>query len=62
MAQTFWDINDPESVSVARAVELLWGDAIMNLRATNGEVFVPRPIVQSLLGNESLITMADRLA
>ncbi|KAJ5864394.1 uncharacterized protein N7529_006310 [Penicillium soppii] len=59
---TFWDINDPNSMSARRATEILWGDAIVQLRANNGEVLVPCDIVTDVIGEANLKVMADRLA
>jgi len=62
MSQTFWDIEDSQSMSPRRATEILWGDAIVHLRATNGEVIIPYHVVEDIIGEENLIVMADRLA
>jgi hypothetical protein len=59
---TFWDIDDPNSMSARRATEILWGDAIVQLRANNGEVLVPCDIVTDVIGEANLKVMADRLA
>ena len=63
MANTLLDfVGDNEDVTPRRSMELLWADAVSHLPQTDGEVCLPRNIVDGMLDMDHLKVMATRLA
>ncbi|KAJ5271308.1 High mobility group superfamily [Penicillium chrysogenum] len=63
MAKTLLDfVGDDDRVTPRRSMELLWADAVNHLPQTDGEVFLPRNVVDGVLDLDHLKAMAIRLA
>ncbi|OQE16870.1 hypothetical protein PENFLA_c026G03890 [Penicillium flavigenum] len=63
MAKTLLDfVGDNDDVTPRRSMELLWADAVTHLPQTDGEVFLPRNVVDGVLDMDHLKAMATRLA
>lgn len=63
MANSILDlVGDDAKMNPRRTMELLWADATNHLPQTDGEIFLPRNVVDNILGNAHLNTMALRLA
>ena len=63
MANTLLElVGDDDNMSPRRTMELLWADAVAHLPQTNGEVYLPRNVVDDLLDMDLLKAMATRLA
>ncbi|CAG8087708.1 unnamed protein product [Penicillium nalgiovense] len=63
MAKTLLDfVGDNERVTPRRSMELLWADAVSHLPQTDGEVLLPRNVVDGMLDMDHLKAMAIRLA
>lgn len=55
-------VGDDDDMSPRRTMELLWADAVSHLPQTDGEIFLPRNIVDDMLDMDHLKAMATRLA
>lgn len=63
MANSILDlVSDNTAMTPRRAMELLWADAASHLPQTDGEVLLPRNVVDTMLGVGHLNAMALRLA
>ncbi|CAG8908761.1 unnamed protein product [Penicillium egyptiacum] len=63
MAKSLLDfVGDNDDMSPRRSMELLWADAVSHLPQTDGEVFLPRNVVDDMLDMDLLKAMATRLA
>ncbi|KXG45749.1 High mobility group, superfamily [Penicillium griseofulvum] len=55
-------VADGDEMSSRRSMELLWADAVSHLPQTNGQVFLPRNVVEDMIEKNHLEDMALRLA
>ncbi|KGO71276.1 High mobility group, superfamily [Penicillium italicum] len=55
-------VDDDDDMSPRRTMELLWADAVTHLPQTDGEIFLPRNVVDDMLDMDLLKAMATRLA
>lgn len=63
MANSILDlVADNAPMTPGRIMELLWADAASHLPQTDGEVLLPRNVVDNMLGAGHLNAMAIRLA
>lgn len=63
MAKSILDlVGDKTQMTPRRTMELLWADATAHLPQTDGEVLLPRNVVDNMLGVGHLNTMGLRLA
>lgn len=63
MANSILDlVSDNAKMTPRRCMELLWADATNHLPQTDGEVLLPRNVVDNILGVGHLNAMALRLA
>ncbi|KAJ5801336.1 High mobility group superfamily [Penicillium psychrosexuale] len=63
MANTLFElVGEDDDMSPRRTMELLWADAVAHLPQTDGEVFLPRNVVDDVLDMDLLMDMATRLA
>ncbi|KAJ5766483.1 uncharacterized protein N7511_004099 [Penicillium nucicola] len=54
--------TQPSQVTPAQAVEVLWSDAVTHIKSTDGEVFVPFNVVETVIGQDGLMAISKRLA
>lgn len=63
MANSILDlIGNNTKMDPRRTMELLWADAASHLPQTDGEILLPRNVVDTMLGVNYLNAMAVRLA
>ncbi|KAJ5427921.1 High mobility group superfamily [Penicillium cf. griseofulvum] len=55
-------VADGDEMSSRRTMELLWADAVTHLPQTDGQVFLPRNVVDDMIDKNDLKDMALRLA
>lgn len=55
-------VGDDDDMSPRRTMELLWADAVSHLPQTDGEILLPRNVVDDILDMDLLKAMGTRLA